>query len=247
MKTVGIDLAAEPKGTAVSVIDWSPSGAQLVEVKLGVTDQDLVAIAKSAQKVGIDCALGWPREFVEFLQLQLSSDFEGKQIDGGLDWRRRLSFRETDRNVKIVTGRWPLSVATDRLGMTALRCSGLLSRMREAGLSVDRSGAGNVVEIYPRATMQIWKLDFEGYRISTEIRARLLMDLKTKAPWLEFENFKDILVQSCDAFDSFMAALSTRAAALGFYEKPSHQLQSLAEVEGWIALPNKGLEHLLAN
>lgn len=246
MRTVGIDLAAEPKGTAFSVIDWSPSGAELIQVKVGATDHDLVAISKLAQKVGIDCALGWPRDFVEFLQLQLSTDFEGQVIDGGLDWRRRLSFRETDRYVRKVTGRWPLSVATDRLGMTALRCSGLLSRMREAGLAADRSGAGDVVEIYPRATMQIWKLDFEGYRISPEVRARLLLDLKSRAPWLEFGNFKDILIQSCDAFDSFIAALATRAAALGFYEKPSELLQPLAQVEGWIALPNQGLEELLA-
>ncbi|MAB81678.1 hypothetical protein [Microbacterium sp. UBA3394] len=37
------------------------------------------------------------------------------------------------------TGRWPLSVSTDRLGLTAMRCAGLLGRIADKGGTVDRS------------------------------------------------------------------------------------------------------------
>jgi predicted nuclease with RNAse H fold len=245
LRTVGIDLAAEPKGTAVTVIEWSGVGAKVVLVDIGATDLRIVELAVGAQKLGIDCALGWPTEFVAFLQNQTATGTVSA-VDGGLDWRRRLAYRETDRYVRSITGRWPLSVATDRLGMTALRCSGLLARLQESGVEIDRSGEGLIVEVYPGATLRIWGLALEGYRTSSELRNACLDDLKVKAPWLDFDEFRHLLVESCDAFDSLIAALATRAAALGQYEKPSEDLRKLAQTEGWIALPNQGLDQLLS-
>lgn len=247
MITVGVDLAAEPKGTAVSVIAWSDKKAKLSSVRLGVSDSELLELAAGANKIGIDCALGWPVEFVSFLQAQLSSNLDSSIYDGGLDWRRKLSYRETDRQVRQVFGRWPLSVATDRLGMTALRCSGLLARFSESGIQIDRSGAGVIVEVYPRATMQIWKFDFDGYRYSPEIRLQLLKSLKERAPWLDFEEYSQILTDSCDAFDSLMACLAARAAACGYFDAPGPEFLDVAKLEGWIALPTQPIEKLLAN
>lgn len=246
MKTLGIDLAAEAKGTAVSVIEWVEGEARLSRLLVGATDEQILELATGAQKVGIDCALGWPVDFVSFLQDQFSFDSHSSTIDGGLDWRRRMAYRETDRRVRLVTGRWPLSVATDRLGMTALRCSGLLARFQRTGVKIDRSGAGLIVEIYPSASLRIWGFSFSGYRNSSEIRSSLLDELKAKAPWLRFDDFRQQLVLSCDAFDSFIAALATRAAALGFFEPPEDELLNRAQAEGWIALPNVELEQLLA-
>jgi hypothetical protein len=65
--TVGIDLAAEPKGTAVADIDWANGQGTLVSLALGASDQLIVEAASGAAKVGIDCALGWPDRFVDFL------------------------------------------------------------------------------------------------------------------------------------------------------------------------------------
>lgn len=245
MKTVGIDLAAEPKGTALSEVEWSPGSAKLVQLILGANDQEILVHSEGADKVGIDCALGWPVEFVKFLQQQTNVDSSEFSFEGGINWRRRIAFRETDRRVRAVTGRWPLSVATDRLGMTALRCSGLLSKFRQAGVSVDRSGAGLLVEIYPSATLRLWGFDASGYRNSSEIRARLLEEIRSRAPWLQFGDFLNQLTNSCDAFDSLIAALATRSAALGFFEPPSGEVRNVAEIEGWIALPNRTLEELL--
>lgn len=244
MLTAGIDLAAEPKGTALSVIDWSGNRAKLVSVATGLNDTELISGCLGAEKIGIDCALGWPIEFVEFLSQQAES-LDGS-IDGGLDWRRRIAFRETDRLVREVTGRWPLSVATDRLGMTALRCSGLLSKMHKSGIEVDRSGAGTVVEIYPAAALRIWGYSTAGYRNSADLRKTLLAEICRHLPRLDLNGHEELLAESCDAFDSLVASLATRAAALGFYEVPASDMVGLAKKEGWIALPNRPLRELLS-
>lgn len=241
MLTAGIDLAAEPKGTALSVIDWGTASASLVSLELGLVDDRIVELTKQSDKIGIDCALGWPVDFVSFLSQSSNSSLE---IDGGLDWRRQLAFRETDRQVRKVTGRWPLSVATDRLGMTALRCAGLLNRLQRAGLEIDRSGAGRIVEVYPAAALRLWDFQTAGYRNSSEIRGRLLDSLQHKLPQLDLGHFRDELVESCDAFDSLIASLNTRSAALGHYEAPTRGMLETASREGWIALPNSQLSEL---
>lgn len=245
MITVGVDLAAEPKGTALAVIAWSQEAATLVSLKLGVADDAIVEVTKTADKVGIDCALGWPVEFIEFLNRQARAGGDGDLIDGSIDARRRLAYRETDRRVHATTGRWPLSVSTDRLGLTAIRCAGLLSKMQLEGIEVDRSGAGKVVEVYPGAALRIWGFETKGYRTSADIRRELLAHLKGLAPWFSFGPHIDLIVESCDAFDAVIAALATRAAALNLYEKPSAQLLAQAKIEGWIALPALDLTALI--
>ena len=245
MRTLGIDLAAEPKGTATTVIEWSATSATVLNVSVGVTDDVIVQLALGAQKVGIDCALGWPQDFIAFLSAQENLETVDEIFDGGLDWRRQLAFRETDRQVRATTGRWPLSVATDRLGMTALRCSGLLTRLKQAGIDVDRTGTGHLVEVYPGVSLRLWGFDSTGYRNSAEIRRRLLDSVMQQLPGLDVGDSRDLLLESCDAFDSLVAALATRSAALGFYEPPHGKGVEVARTEGWIALPNRAINDLL--
>ena len=124
MLTAGVDLAAEPKGTALAVVDWTAGTAKVLDVQLSVTDEPIVKIASQVDKLGIDCALGWPQEFVNFVAQLSDATLSLHNFDGGREWRRSLAYRETDRHVREVTGRWPLSVSTDRLGLTAMRCAG---------------------------------------------------------------------------------------------------------------------------
>lgn len=235
--TAGVDLAAEPKGTALAVVDWTAGAATVVDVQLGVTDESIVAITSQVNKLGIDCALGWPSEFVNFMTSQADSNLAGHNFDGGMDWRRRLAYRESDRHVREITGRWPLSVSTDRLGLTAMRCAGLLSRLRESGVQVDRTGVGLVAEIYPGASLRLWGFTTTGYRASADIRAELLSNMIHEAPWFDPGEHTELMISSCDAFDAVIAACAARAVAQGNYLPPaSHQLDQ-ARVEGWIALP----------
>jgi predicted nuclease with RNAse H fold len=245
MITAGIDLAAEPKGTALALIDWNSNQAKLQGLFLGVDDQQLVKLTKGANKIGIDCAFGWPVEFFEFLTQHMNPNQKPKGVDGAMDWRRTLSYRETDREVRKLTGRWPLSVSTDRLGLTAMRNAGLLARFQEAGVNVDRSGEGTACEVYPGATLRLWGFDTAGYRTEDNKRAKLLEKLKTAAPWLDLSSFEDQMLISTDCFDAVIAALAARAVALGAYSKPSKDQLDKAKVEGWICLPSGDISTLI--
>ena len=245
MFTAGVDLAAEPRGTALAVIEWSQSSARLIQLQLGVTDEPIVDIATRVDKIGIDCALGWPHDFVEFMVEYGNDSLPTRQVDGGMDWRRRLAYRHTDRYVRDVTGRWPLSVSTDRLGLTALRCAGLLTRMVAEGIHVDRSGTGVVVEVYPGASLRRWGLDTSGYRTETRARARLVTALEADAPWLDVAGFQELIISSADALDAVIAALAARASWLGLCAGPPPEYSAVARREGWIALPDGLLAALI--
>jgi hypothetical protein len=53
--------------------------------------------------------------------------------------------------------RRPVSVSTDRLGVTAMRCAHLLHRWSN-GQHIDRTGPGRFVEVYPAAALVRWGL-----------------------------------------------------------------------------------------
>ena len=247
MLTAGVDLAAENKGTALAVVDWTESGATVRELHLGVADAQIVdaVTSLSVAKLGIDCAFGWPDEFVTFVSEHARGERDPAAPEGAMDWRRTLAYRETDRDVRQRTGRWPLSVSTDRLGLTAMRCAGLLARLEAGGIAVDRSGLGTVVEVYPGASLRIWELDTTGYRTLPTSRERLVRDLATAAPWLDLGVHEGLMVASADALDAVIAAMTARSAALGRCAPPPAPLLARARREGWIALPPPGLEALV--
>jgi predicted nuclease with RNAse H fold len=245
MLTAGVDLAAEDKGTALAVIDWSGRAATLTALSLGVGDAAIADAATAVDKLGIDCAFGWPDEFVSFMVAHADHEsVDAPAVDGGMDWRRTLAYRETDREVRAKTGRWPLSVSTDRLGLTAMRCAGLLGRIQARGVDVDRSGRGVVVEIYPGASLRLWGFDTAGYRVSAEARESLLAQVLDAAPWLDLNGHADLMVRSGDAFDAVIAALASRSAVLGHSDAPRPEQLARARREGWVALPTQPLAAL---
>jgi predicted nuclease with RNAse H fold len=60
MRTLGVDLSANPRKTAVAVLEWRPDRAELVELLLGVLDEDIVSLIAGCDYTGIDCPLGRP-------------------------------------------------------------------------------------------------------------------------------------------------------------------------------------------
>jgi predicted nuclease with RNAse H fold len=245
-RTVGIDLAAEPKRTALAVIAWSTGGARLEHLVLNVTDEMIVDAAATAERIGIDCALGWPIDFVEFVSAHAAAG-PTPAVDGGADWRRLLAYRETDRVVRERSGRWPLSVSTDRLGLTAMRCAGLLGRLAASGTQIDRSGVtGAVAEVYPAATLRLWDIDASGYRVDAATRGTVLDEIARRAPWLDLGEHRALAEASADALDAIIAALVARVAALGRFDSAPEAVRDQARREGWIILPTCGIEDLLA-
>ncbi len=245
MLTAGVDLAAESKGTALAVLDWS---GPLVTAHVGtaVPDAEIAAAAARVARLGIDCAFGWPDDFVSFLTRHAAGDRLDTGTDEGMAWRRRLSYRATDRVTRELTGRWPLSVATDRLGLTAMHCAVLLEAIGDAlGAPVDRSGAGTAVEVYPAAALRGWGLDTRGYKNDAGVRDGLLARLLGCAPWLDLTPAnRRLMTDSDDAFDAVVAALAARAHALGLTHPVPAECRDQARREGWIALPVGRLEDL---
>ena len=66
MKTLGIDLAAQPERTAVCSATWD-GDAGLVEVEPGSHHDERCSDCSAVtwDKIGIDCPLGWPEPFVD--------------------------------------------------------------------------------------------------------------------------------------------------------------------------------------
>jgi predicted nuclease with RNAse H fold len=224
--TVGVDLATEPANTAMAVLHWSSGGAVVHVLGLGIQDTDITDAARDADKLGIDCPLGWPDDFLRFLQEHHAGHVVAPQDLAGRDWRRKVAYRATDRAVKERTGLTPLSVAADRIGLTAMRAAGILSLLAADGRPVDRAGTGIVVEVYPAASLRCWGLPFRAYKGAERRDARqaLLSALLAKASWLDLGADADLCAGSDDALDAVIAALTGGAAALSKTAAPDSDL-----------------------
>ena len=225
----------------------------LDSVHLGVTDVEIAAAAASADRVAIDCPFGWPDEWVSLLvahrdhtELPSDADTESK------DWRRSKVYRRTD---KVVQARKDLdvpvlSVSADKLAHTAVRVIGLLTRLGQSGVEVDRSGlGGKVVEVYPAASLNVWQLphtSYKGTEDSAEVQRGLILEgLKdATAGWLDLGEHEAALQDSDDALDALVAALTGLAHLKGAVTLPDEIQQAAAQTEGWITLPRRQLADL---
>ncbi|QLQ39643.1 DUF429 domain-containing protein [Micromonospora robiginosa] len=246
MPTLGVDLAAADTRTAMATVEWLPGRAVVRDLVLDVSDARIVGAGEHVDKMGLDCPLGWPEPFVALVQAHRASHVT--VADGeGAQWRRRLAYRLTDEVVREETEIIPLSVSADRIAHAAFRCARLLAMLAAAGHDVDRGGGGMVVEVYPAAALYRWGLAHRGYkgRGQQVQHADLLTALHDAAPWLDLGAFEGLCRRSHDAFDSVIAALNARAAAIGKAVRPSDEQRPIARVEGWIALPTGPLRDLI--
>jgi predicted nuclease with RNAse H fold len=253
MRTVGIDLSAQPAGTAVCSIEWSGAAANLHRVTVGADDEQLLEECEGADKIGIDCPFGWPAAFVEAVkQHHARHPWPQQQEEDPEQFRRRLRYRATDRHVKECTGIDPLSVSTDRIGVTAMRCAFLLTKFGKSDEVVDRSGAGRVVEVYPAAALRMWGILRPGYKKSTPEGRQKLASMFDDLARGELRGLspESSHAERCrtehDAFDSFVSALVARAAALSLTTPPQTDEQRAAAArEGWIHVPRTRPSSLL--
>jgi predicted nuclease with RNAse H fold len=244
VRTVGVDLATQPNKTAVATIDWTDGLARVTRLSTFGSDAVILAALRSADAAGIDAPFGWPDEFADFI----SQHRDGTQppvVGSQDDWRRRLAYRLTDRVIASEFGQHPLSVSTDRIGLTAMRASSLLAQLRDSGEPVDRSGASRIVEVYPAAALRAWGLRSASYKGANRSNLTTLVDeLSTAAPWLTLGEFGADCRASDDAFDAVIAALVARAHALGHWRQPAPDQLAQASREGWIVIPTVALAAL---
>lgn len=242
MITAGVDLATQPKKTGMAVLRWSVGKAVAESVTVGARDDDILEVCVSADRVGIDAPFGWPESFVSFLtEHRRAAQMPFVYAEAS----PALAFRETDRFIVRTFGVRPLSVSTDRIGLTAMRASLIQSRLREAGHPVARDGGGSVVEVYPAVALKQWGLAAGPYKGAHQAQLSALVDrLLAAAPWLELGEYADLCRSSDDAFDAVVSAFVARAHALGQWHQPSADACQLAAVEGWIIVPDGSLAEL---
>lgn len=248
MITVGVDLAADPKRTAVAVVEWSGREAQLVELLTHADDEAIVKLAMDADKTGIDCPLGWSDEFVAFVNAHHAGHTSTTSV--GPAARLPLRYRATDRYlIDQGLGR-PLSVSTDLIGVCAMRAAGLLAAMATNGIEIDRSGVrGGVAETYPAAAVRHWQLTQGGYKGATKAAAldAMVTTLKRRLPRLDLGQHDKVCRTSDDAFDAVICALVARATTQYRCTVPIPRgLVQRARREGWIAVPACRLQELIA-
>ena len=243
--TVGVDLAAEPKGTAVAWVEWGDGRAVVRRVACPAGDEVILAALAEADKAGIDCPLGWPDDFVSFVTAHQRGAVTVPAGYPAPGWKQRLTMRLTDQVVKCETGKTPLSVSADLIGHVALRCACLLAGYAaRSGEPVDRTGDGTVVEVYPAASLRVWGLEPGKYkqRAGAQHRGALVDQVRQLAPWLDFGDTEDTCRTRHDAFDAVIAALTARAAArTGLTLRPRAPVEAAAAAsEGWVAIPLRG-------
>ena len=144
---MGIDMAAQPKGTAACLISWDRSSATVEFQGPPLLDSALHGLVGNPDyaKVGLDVPFGWPVDFVNTVQLHAKGEAVAV-VDP-----RQLSHRATDRCLGMAHERWPLSVSADRIAHVTFRALPLLA-------GVDRTGGGRLIEVYPALALRRWGL-----------------------------------------------------------------------------------------
>jgi len=247
VRTLGIDLAAAPDRTAICTITWADGRAYAEVDNDALSNAYLVSQMLKVDKVGIDCPVGWPIPFVDAVWSQ--SHFGPWPPTSGSSKadRRALAFRRTDVVAHNFVGIWPLSVSTDRIGITAMRCAALLDALAKYGIEIDRVGSGLVAEVYPAASLKRWQLLYRAYKGRARVPAlgANLDLLLGKMPSLELvANTDEVCRTSDDAFDALVSALIARAVMQGKTPLPEPEDVPLAAREGWIHIADCELDEL---
>jgi predicted nuclease with RNAse H fold len=236
MRVLGIDLSTDPAKTGAVVLEADGDQPPVVHVVNGFASDDvLVQIAHEVDIIGIDSPLGWPVPFIEALNSHASGDGWLPESD-----RVALRHRTTDLAVHAATGILPLSVSTDRLGATAMRCAHLQSRWAtEAweGQRAPRDGSGRLVEVYPAATLRVLGLPYRSYKGRDRASQREVI-IDRLARWMSLGDLRAACVQSDDILDAAVAGLTALLAADGRTTSPGSGVETdRSLIEGWIHLP----------
>lgn len=266
--TMGVDLASQPEKTAVCILRWGEGPPVLVALCRGRAEDGTKLHTKwlsttgygirgdygaPITKIGIDAPFGWPEPFVDAIAAYRAGPSWPTGLDNSLGACR---LRETDRAVHRRTGKWPLSVSSDKIAVPAMRCATMLTDIAEhvAADAVSRDGTKLCCEVYPDPALRRWTdhapeglAPRESYKGSDAAQKRiaLLAALRTQ---LSFEDDGHLLERvglEDDYLDALICALVARAVELGLTYAPEAGPElERAQVEGWIHLPSDSLDLL---
>ena len=236
MRTLGIDLAAQAKGTFLCQLLWEAGGVSIEALRRNEehdSDEDLRAAMANPDidVVGVDVPFGWPDAFVALMKGEPSV---GSWQEKG---SRKLRLRETDifwadSTLKLT----PMSVTMDRIAAPAMRWRLLTKK----GVPL------NAKEVYPAAALRVWEFASQGYKQLEQRPAReKIVDGLADALHLAPSEHLDLMRKEADALDAFVASLVARASSLGRTQLPPSDIADVAAREGWIHVPTCSLKALL--
>ena len=247
MHVLGIDLAARPATTGAVVLESGGAGRWSARSVGSPADDDLlVELARDAVAVGVDAPLGWPDAFVD----AVTAHHGFRPWPGATD-RAPMTHRETDRRTRAITGRLPLSVSADLLGVVAMRCALLQRRWADEiwGGPEPRDGSGVLGETYPAAAFAVWGIDARGYKArrrpeeASEVRSSIVSELTRRTDrWLGLDGVDDACIASDHVLDALVCAIVAVAMTRGATEPPPADLIETARREGWIRVPTCTLD-----
>lgn len=253
--TVGVDLAARARRTAVCRVVWREGDVLAAEFVVPDGDEELLALVRAADRTGLDCPLGWPAGFVATVLAHHRGERlppparYGDRADGrpGLD---PLRYRLTDDLTwKATQMRPPLSVSTDLLGVVALRAARLLDALGTPDAPLPRDGSGPVAEVYPAAALRCWGIRPAGSYKRAEARAvreHIVRSVEEGLGRALPAPVRDRCAVSHDHLDALLCALVARAVLVGDTRWPDSPAErTAARREGWIHLPGPELSALL--
>lgn len=246
MRVLGIDLAAQPASTGIVLVSPIADSRWRATVVEGPADDDrIVEASRQVDSIGVDSPVGWPVEFVD----AVSAHARFERWPGTTD-RSRLTHRDTDRRVRELCGRWPLSASADKLGSVAMRCALLQSRLAEEvwGTAAPRDGSGPLVETYPAGALAAWQIDARGYKDKRNptdaigVRNRVIDRIATDtSSWLDLEPVRAAAAASDHVLDALLCALVAMAAKSGATHPPTPAEREAALIEGWVHVPSRPL------
>lgn len=238
MRCAGVDLAAEPRNTAVCVLEVHGDYLNVVELSVGVTDGTIMNVIESVQHTGVDVPVGWPASFARFIADHALGALAVPAAPRS-QWRRSLAMRATDLFVREHIGLTPLSVSANLLAYPAFRWAGLEATLRDRGHDVSRDGSGIIAEVYPAAALKCWGLPHIGYKGNQRaaLREQILDGVLRNFTELNITGFAALAVGSDHALDALLAALMAYLKSRGGGVAPPPQYQRLALQEGWIWFP----------
>jgi hypothetical protein len=242
VKTLGIDLSAQPKETAACVLEWSVSTCSMTHLSAGLDNDALLHLVDrhAPAKVGIDAPFGWPVPFVEAVADYAASG----RWPAPATTRRPLLLRTTDLAVVAnAGGRPPLSVSADKIAVCAMRCAEILTALASDHATIDRTGGGVAIEVYPAAALRQWGFEPSGYKGTKpeqrEKRRQLAQAIvDATMGWLDLDPEGVSSIAASDhLLDALVSALVARAAAVGLTLPIPEDARAVAAIEGWIHLP----------
>jgi hypothetical protein len=238
MFVLGIDCAAQPENTGLALAEVGES-LRVHRVHPGRRGEDIAGTAariiegRAPLLVAIDAPLGWPAAMGPALVAHRAGEVLAPEPNA-------LFRRATDDVVAAKIGKRPLDVGGDRIARAAHAALRLLDGLRErSGLELrvaTRRGEGQVLEVYPAATLHVRGMRSSGYKGAgaRAERREILAGLEPDLPAAVHE--------AALASDHLLDAILCCIAGRDYLEGPVLEPEdvSKADAEGWIWVRDPG-------